>query len=66
MSYKDEEKLGVLNKLTKSDDYTNEGYKYIKDQNNTQEIEKEAVFLGLFCIKDPVKANVKESIIKAQ
>lgn len=39
-----------------------EAYKYLRDKKNLEPMEKDSVFLGLFCIKDPVKENVKESI----
>lgn len=66
MSYKDYDSLNQLNDITKEDDYHNEAFKYIKDAKNTLEIENNTIFLGLFCIKDPVKENVKHSILLAK
>lgn len=52
--------------MTSSNNVTDPALQYIKDQNNTEKIEQDTTFLSLVCIKDPVKDNVKESILLAK
>lgn len=66
MSYKKGEELGIINNMTSSHNVTDPALQYIKDQNNTEKIEQDTTFLSLVCIKDPVKDNVKESILLAK
>lgn len=62
MSYKTGDKLGIVNKLLTKEDKMNPAYKFLMNENNLTTIESETVFLGLACIKDPVKEEVKNSI----
>lgn len=66
MSYKSGDELKLLKDLTSQEDHLNPAFQYLRDKKNTEEIESQATFLGTFCIKDPVKPNVKESILKAK
>ena len=62
LSYKEGENLGKAAHFKSSEDVLSEGYNYLLNPNNHDEIEGDSVFLGLVCIADPVKEEVKDAI----
>lgn len=62
LSYKEGANLGKASNFKSSDDVLGEGYNYLLNSQNHEEIESDSVFLGLVCIADPVKEEVKDAI----
>lgn len=62
MSYKSGDKLGIVNNLLTKEDKMNPAYRFLMNQDNLSGIESETIFLGIACIKDPVKEEVENSI----
>lgn len=61
-SYKEGTSLGKAANFKSSDDVLSESYNYLLNHKNHDEIEGDSVFLGLVCIADPVKEEVKDAI----
>ncbi|MCA6492175.1 MAG: HAD-IC family P-type ATPase, partial [Chitinophagaceae bacterium] len=62
LAYKENKDLGPASQLLSADDIMNPGFKYLKDSNNHDQLESDAVFIGMVAISDPVRPEVKGAL----